>query len=154
MVAQVTVKDNSVQVSKAIADIVRKFPQVTKKALAQVSAFQISNIRNRTQKKGLDVNERPFKPYSIKYKRAKIKESGVVDLTDTGQMFSSLTSKISPSKGVLFFRNQNANRKAFYHDEVGAGKSKVVRSFFGISDREEDKIVKLFENILEKEIKF
>ena len=154
MVAQVTVKDNSVQVSKAIADVVRKFPQVTKKALAQVSAFQISNIRNRTQKKGLDVNERPFKPYSIKYKRAKIKESGVVDLTDTGQMFSSLTSKISSSKGVLFFRNQNANRKAFYHDEVGAGKSKVVRPFFGISDKEEDKIISLFAKIIEKEIKF
>lgn len=154
MVAQVTVKDNSVQVSKAIADIVRKFPQVTKKALAQVSAFQISNIRTRTKKKGLDVNERPFKPYSIKYKRAKIKESGVVDLNDTGQMFSSLTSKVSPSKGELFFRGEDANKKAFYHDQVGAGKSKVVRPFFGISDREEDKIISLFAKIIEKEIKF
>lgn len=154
MVASVRVKDNSIQVSNAIGEIVRKFPQITSKALAQVSAFQISNIRERTQKKGIDVNERPFKPYSIKYKRAKIKESGVVDLTDTGQMFSSLTSKISPSKGVLFFRNQNANRKAFYHDEVGAGKSRVVRPFFGISDREEEKIVRLFSKILDKEIKF
>ena len=154
MVAQVTVKDNSVQVSKAIADVVRKFPQVTKKALAQVSAFQISNIRTRTQKKGLDVNERPFKPYSIKYKRAKIKESGVVDLNDTGQMFSSLTSKVSPSKGELFFRGEDANKKAFYHDQVGAGKSKVVRPFFGISDKEEDKIISLFAKIIEKEIKF
>lgn len=154
MVAQVSVKDNSIQVSNAIGEIVRKFPQITQKALAQVSAFQISNIRTRTQKQGIDVNERPFKPYSVKYKRAKVKESGVVDLTDTEQMFSSLTSKVSPSKGVLFFRSQDANRKAFYHDEVGAGKSKVVRPFFGISDKEEDKIIKLFTNILEKEIKF
>ena len=152
MVAKIRVKDNSVQLSKELKNIQRKFPSAIKKALANVSAFQIVNIRNRTQRKGVDVNGSPFKPYSKAYRRRLVKQSGVVDLTDTGQMFSSLTSKITPSKGTLFFRQAQANKKAFYHDIAGAGKGRVVRPFFGINDREADKIGQLFADKIFKDI--
>lgn len=152
MVASVTVKTNSVQLSKEFKNIQRKFPSAIKKALANVSAFQIANIKDRTQRKGISVNGSHFKPYSKGYRRRLVKQSGVVDLTDTGQMFSSLTSKITPSKGTLFFRQAQANKKAFYHDIAGAGKSKVVRPFFSINDREADKIGQLFADKIFKDI--
>ena len=152
MVASVTVKTNSVQLSKEFRNIQRKFPSAIKKALANVSAFQIHNIKDRTQRKGIDVNGSPFKPYSKAYRRRLVKQSGVVDLTDTGQMFSSLTSKITPSKGTLFFRQADANKKAFYHDVAGAGKGRVVRPFFSINDTEADKIGQLFADKIFKDI--
>ena len=152
MVASVTVKTNSIQLSKEFRNFQRKFPNAIKKALANVSAFQIANIKDRTQRKGISVNGSAFKPYSKAYRRRLVKQSGVVDLTDTGQMFSSLTSKITPSKGTLFFRQAQANKKAFYHDIAGAGKGRVVRPFFGINDREADKIGQLFVDKIFKDI--
>ena len=148
MVASVTVKTNSIQLSKEFKNIQRKFPSAIKKALANVSAFQIRNIKDRTQRKGIDVNGSPFRPYSKAYRRRLVKQSGVVDLTDTGQMFSSLTSRIVPSKGTLFFRQAQANKKAYYHDEAGAGKTKVRRQFFSISKKEEVNIQKIFEDVI------
>jgi len=67
-------------------------------------------------------------------------------------MFSSLTSRITPSKGTLFFRQADANKKAFYHDIAGAGKGKVVRPFFSINDAEADKIGQLFADKIFKDI--
>ena len=150
MVAAVTIKTNTIQLSKSLEQIQKKFPNAIKQTLANVSALQIRNIRDRTQRKGVSLNGSPFKPYSSGYKRAKVKESGVVDLTDTGQMFSALTSKIRPSKGTLFFRNMFANKKAFFHDQAGAGKGKVVRRFFGINSKEEKQIVNVFKEKISK----
>ena len=50
MVASITVKTNSIQLSKEFRNIQRKFPNAIKKALANVSAFQIANIKDRTQR--------------------------------------------------------------------------------------------------------
>ena len=150
MVASVTIKTNTIQLSKSLEQIQKKFPNAIKQTLANVSALQIRNIRDRPQRKGVSVNGTAFKPYSAGYKRAKVKESGVVDLTDTGQMFSSLTTRILPSKGTLFFRNMFANKKAFFHDIAGAGKGKVVRPFFSINRQEENQIVKVFNSKIGK----
>lgn len=150
MVASVTIKSNTIQLRKSLRELQKKFPNAIRQALANVSALQIKNIRDRTQIKGVSVNGSPFKPYSFGYKRAKVKESGVVDLTDTGQMFSSLTSKITPSKGSLFFRNMFSNKKAFFHDIAGAGKGKVVRPFFSINRQEENQIIKVFNSKIGK----
>ena len=153
MVATITAKDNSIQVKKELLKVSQRVPRAIKKALANAAAFEIGAIKKRTQSRGVDFRGRPFEPYSPKYKRAAVKQSGVVDLTDTGQMFSSLTSRISPSKGELFFRQGFANRKAFFHDEAGAGRKRVKREFFSISKDEETKIEKIFFSVLEKELK-
>ena len=153
MVASITVKENSISVRKELLKVSQRVPRAIKKALANAAAFEIGAIKKRTQQKGIDFKGRPFKPYSPKYKRAAVKQSGVVDLTDTGQMFSSLTSRITPSKGELFFRQGFANRKAFFHDEVGASRKKVIRPFFSIAKDEETKIENIFFSVLEKELK-
>ncbi len=153
MVASVTIKTNTIELSKNLEQIQKQFPTAIKQTLANVSAFQIRNIRDRTQRKGISVNGTAFKPYSAGYKRAKIKESGVVDLTDTSQMFSSVKTKILPSKGTLFFRNMFANKKAFFHDQAGAGKGKVIRPFFGINRQEEKQIVKVFVDKISRIVK-
>ena len=153
MVAQVKIKTNTAEIQAIVKKIEKRTKSAVKKALANASAFQVGAIKKRTQQKGVDFQGRPFKPYSIKYKRRLVKQSGVVDLTDTGQMFSSLTSRITSSKGELFFRQGFANRKAFFHDEVGAGRKKVIRPFFSISKDEETKIEKIFFSVLEKELK-
>ena len=44
-------------------------------------------------------------------------------------MFSSLTSKVTPSKGELFSKKNSANDKAFFHDEAGVGRKKIIRPF-------------------------
>ena len=103
MVADVRIKDNSVQVSKSLLRLSKQIPQIVKKALSNAVAFQVAAIKKSTNLKGVDFRGRAFKPYSKNYKRRLVKQSGVVDLKDTGQMFSSLTSKVTPSKGELFF---------------------------------------------------
>ena len=153
MVAFTTVKDNSIQVSKELQKVSNRIPKLIKKALASAAAFEIGAIKKRTQSKGVDFRGNPFQPYSPKYKRRLVKQSGVVDLTDTGQMFSSLTSRISASKGELFFRQGSANKKAFFHDEAGVGKKKVKREFFSIAKDEETKIEKIFFSMIKKELK-
>ncbi len=153
MVASVRIKDNSVQVSKSLQRVSKQVPKAIKKALANATAFEISAIKERTQNKGVDFRGRAFKPYSPKYKRRLVKQSGVVDLKDTGQMFSSLSSKVTPSKGELFFLRKTENDKAFFHDVVGVGKSRVIRPFFRISKKEETNIEKIFFNVLERELR-
>ena len=144
---------NVAEIQAIVKKIEKRSSSAIKKALANASAFEVGAIKKRTQQKGIDYKGRPFKPYSVKYKRAAVKQSGVVDLTDTGQMFSSLTSKVTPSKGELFFRQAAANRKAFFHDEAGAGRKKVMKPFFRISKKEETNIEKIFCNVLERELK-
>ena len=153
MVADIRIKTNQAEVLAIVKKIQSRTKSAIKKALANAAAFEIGAIKKRTLQKGIDYRGNAFAPYSPKYKRAAVKQSGVVDLTDTGQMFSSLTSKISASKGELFFRQGFANRKAFFHDEAGAGRKKVKREFFSISKDEEVKIEKIFFSVLEKELK-
>tara|TARA_Y100000015_G_scaffold43106_1_gene52260 strand:- start:111 stop:575 length:465 start_codon:yes stop_codon:yes gene_type:complete len=153
MVANVKVKTNANEIQAVVKKIEKRTKSAVKKALANAAAFQVGAIKKRTQTKGVDFKNRPFKPYSLKYKRRLVKQSGVVDLTDTGQMFSSLTFRATESKGTLFFRQQAANRKAFFHDQAGAGRKKVIRPFFSIGDDEEKKIEKIFFQVLDKELR-
>ena len=153
MVANVKVKTNANEIQAIVKKIEKRTKSAVKKALANAAAFQVGAIKKRTQTKGVDFKNRPFKPYSLKYKRRLVKQSGVVDLTDTGRMFSSLTFRATESKGTLFFRQQAANRKAFFHDQAGAGRKKVIRPFFSIGDDEEKKIEKIFFQVLDKELR-
>jgi len=129
MVADIKITSNSVEIANEIKAMSRKMSGAIKKSLANVSAFEVKEIKQRTQSKGVDAYGKRFKPYSPNYKRAGVKQSGVVDLTDTGQMFSSLTTKVSASKGVLFFRQNLANKKAAFHDMFGVGKKKILDNF-------------------------
>ena len=152
MVADIKITSNSIEIANEIKAMTKKMSSAITKSLANVSSFEIDAITDRTQNKGIDAYGRPFKPYSPSYKRARVKQSGVVDLTDTGQMFNSLAFKASASKGVLFFRQNLANKKAAFHDEFGVGKKKITRQFFRISKDEAEKIRKRFGKLLFREL--
>lgn len=131
---------------KVLRDIKSKLSDrlVKKRTLAYIANFEVAQIKDRTQNKGKDYRGISFAPYSKRYKRRLVKLSGVVDLTDTGQMFSSLSYKVSRnSANLLFMRNQE-NRKAYFHDVAGVGKKKVKRKFFRLSDKEKDILSTLF----------
>jgi hypothetical protein len=140
---------------QVINDIKRKLSDdgVKRRTLAYIANAEIARIKDRTQNKGKDFRGNPFIPYSKKYTRAKIKESGHVDLTDTGQMFSSLTYRLANKSADLFFSQGFQNRKAYYHDVAGVGKKKVKRPFFRLSDKEKDVMSNLFAKEYFKNIK-
>jgi hypothetical protein len=70
------------------------------------------------------------------YKAAKA-YTGTPNLQLTGQMMGSLQAKLSGENAVtLTFDNQEAARKAFYHNVSGAGKRKVLRRFLGLTEKE------------------
>ena len=174
MVASVSIKSNSIKLRKEFATIQKRFPSKIKEILANVSAGQLRRIRIRTEK-GKSVHGSPFAPYSTKpfffnigresNPRYKFFEGGYrefrgatgrntkPDLNFRGNMLSAMTTKVTSSKGSIFFGRQEENRKAFFHDVEGAGKGKVVRPFFSINKKEEDLIFKEFDIKLEKILK-
>jgi len=146
MVAEVKIKANTIEVTKYLKRLQKTIPKDIKTALNKVSAFGVKQITEKTQK-----GEKPdggrFKGYAKSTKKDRTKRGrqiGFVDLTDTGQMFRSLTFKANRNKSTLFFRRQSENRKASYHDFFGAGKRKVVRPFFAIGRKDENKIRDIF----------
>ena len=146
MVADVKIKANTINVSNYIKKLQRTIPRDITKALNKVSAYAVDQIQTKTQKGELPDGGR-FKPYAKstrKSRQEKGRQVSFVDLTDTGQMFRSLTWKAKGKQSTLFFRRQSENRKAAYHDFFGAGKKKVVRPFFSIGRKDEIQIQKRF----------
>jgi len=144
MVADVKVTANTIEVSNYIKSLQRKIPSNIKKGLAQASAFGIQQITDKTQKGQMPDGGR-FRPYSKATRKDRAKRGrqiSFVDLTDSGRMFRSLTFKVTRSKGTLFFRRQEENKKAFFHD-TGHGKM-PQRPFFAIGRKDEDKIRNIF----------
>lgn len=144
MVADVQIKTNTIDVSNYLKKITLQMPSNIQKGLAQASLFGIQQITDKTQKGQMPDGGR-FRPYSKRTKKDRAergRQISFVDLTDTGRMFRSLTSKITKSKGTLFFRRQEENKKAFFHD-TGHGKM-PQRPFFAIGRRDEDKIRSIF----------
>ena len=111
MVAEATVRTNSNEVKASFKNASKTLKSKIQRGLAKASAFEISAIKDRTFK-GRDVFGSNFIPYSRKafffnigpegatpnyksfkggyaeYRRYKGRQSGVVDLNFTGQMFS------------------------------------------------------------------
>ena len=143
------IKDNSKFFKQVLKNKSEKIQRSIQLALGEASAFQVSAIRDRTEQRGKDVNDRPFKPYSKGYIQAKRKRfndpsnqdttpKNFVDLNFTGRMFSALTFTTRPSRGIVFFRSAEQTKKALIHNE---GKGRMPkREFFGISAQEQNKI--------------
>ena len=144
MVADVKFTANTVEVSNFIKRLQKKIPNEIQMGLARASAFGIKQITDKTQKGQLPDGGRlrPYKKSTKKSRSKRGRQVGFVDLTDTGRMFRSLTSKITKSKGTLFFRRQEENKKAFFH-ETGT-RFMEARPFFAIGRRDEDKIRDIF----------
>lgn len=140
---------------KVLRDIKSKLSNqsVKSRALAKIANLEVALIKDRTQNKGIDYKRRPFAPYSKSYTRAKVKESGHVDLTDTQQMFSALTYRMAKNTANIFFSRREENTKAYFHDVAGVGKKKVKRKFFRLSDKEKDLLSSQFAKEYAKSVK-
>ncbi len=112
------------------------------KALFKTASTGLNMIQDKTAK-GVDVDGRPFKPYSEKYAffRAKNGRTHVnVDLNFTGQMMANMSVKANSKRAEIFFLRPSEGKKAFYNNKT--------REFFGFSRLQEKQLAKTFERFL------
>ena len=145
---------NNIEVTNFLKEISRKQKSVIDKGLKRVSNMAVLMITKRTQAGKLPDggNMRPYASSTVKGRKKRGRQTGFVDLTDTGKMFRSLDFRTGGSKSTLFFSNMERAKIASYHDSFGVGKRKVTRPFFAIGNREEDKIKAEFSRFYFKEM--
>ena len=152
---EVKVEVNTVIVVKELKRITNKQKPVIEKALNKVSNMAVFMITKRTQSGKLpDGGQmRAYAKSTVKSRKKRGRQTGFVDLTDTGKMFRSLDFKTGGLKSTLFFSNMERNKIASYHDTFGVGRQKITRPFFSIGNKEEDKIKQEFATTYFKEMK-
>ena len=149
MVADVKVKFNTIEVSNFIKRITKKQRKSITTALNNVSNMAVFMITKRTQSGKLPDGGK-MKSYAKSTKKDRNKrgrQTGFVDLTDSGKMFRSLDFRQIGYKNTLFFANKEREKIASFHDTFGVGKKKVRRPFFAIGKKEEDKIKEEFSKV-------
>ena len=155
MVADVKVNINTVEVRKFFKKFSRNQRKVIQKSLNRVSNMAILMITKRTQKGNLPDGGKML-PYAKSTKKSRNKrgrQTGFVDLTDTGKMFRSLDFRKRGFRNTLLFTNMERAKIASFHDTFGVGKKRVKRPFFAIGNKEEDKIVDEFTKFYASELK-
>ena len=154
MAVDVKIDVNSVEVTNLLKKITRKQKAVITKSLNRVSNMAVLMITKRTQAGKLPDGGkmRGYAKGTVKSRKKRGRQTGFVDLTDTGKMFRSLDFKTGGLKSTLFFANKEREKIASYHDTFGVGKRKIKRPFFAIGNKEEDKIIKEFNNFYFKEM--
>ena len=146
MTVDVKVNVNSIEITNLLKKISRKQKAVITKSLNRVSNMAILMITKRTQAGKLPDggNMRSYATSTVRSRKKRGRQTGFVDLTDTGKMFRSLDFKTGNLKSTLFFANKEREKIASYHDSFGVGRRKVTRPFFAIGRRDEDKIREIF----------
>ena len=141
---EVGVNINNIEVKNLLKTISRKQKAVITKSLNRVSNMAVLMITKRTQGGKLPDggNMRSYASSTVRSRKKRGRQTGFVDLTDTGKMFRSLDFKTGGLKSTLFFANKEREKIASYHDTFGVGKRKIKRPFFAIGNKEEDKIIK------------
>ena len=146
---------NTIEVTNLLKKITNKQKAVINKGIKRVSNMAVLMITKRTQSGKLPDGGymRPYAKSSVKGRKKRGRQTGFVDLTDTGKMFRSLDFRTGAFKSTLFFSNMERAKIASYHDTFGVGKRKITRPFFAIGDREEDKIQAEFSRFYFKEMR-
>ena len=152
---EVTIDVNTINVKKLLQKLSKKQRRATQKSLNRVSNMAIFMITKRTQSGKLpDGGQmRAYAPATVKSRKKRGRQTGFVDLTDTGKMFRSLDFKTLGFKSTLFFSNMERAKIASYHDTFGVGKRKITRPFFSIGDKEEVKLQNEFAKFYFKEMR-
>ena len=146
---------NSIEVTNFLKKLSRKQKSVIDKALKRVSNMAILMITKRTQAGKLPDGGkmRSYAKGTIRSRKKRGRQTGFVDLTDTGKMFRSLDFKTGGLKSTLFFANKEREKIASYHDSLGVGKRRITRPFFAIGDKEEDKLRNEFSKFYFKQMR-
>ena len=64
---------------------------------------------------------RAYAKGTVRSRKKRGRQTGFVDLTDTGKMFRSLDFRTGGLKSTLFFSNMERAKIASYHDTFGSG---------------------------------
>ena len=146
---------NTLEVTNFLKKLTRKQKSVIDKGLKRVSNMAILMITKRTQAGKLPDGGkmRAYAKGTVRSRKKRGRQTGFVDLTDTGKMFRSLDFRTGGFKSTLFFSNMERAKIASYHDTLGVGRKKITRPFFAIGDREEDKIKAEFKRFYFKELR-
>jgi hypothetical protein len=146
-----------------LADRVKISPSL----MREIGDYAITTITRRTRA-GVDVDGRPFQALSPAYAKAKQKAIGSTraDLTVSGRLLNDMRARVVGSNTVeIVFASQGGSSrgagtfiqrsravgaadKAEYHHVLGAGKSRVKRRFFDVSESEKVKITDLVSRYL------
>ena len=112
------------------------------KGVLNLIAMKQKNRMHLRTLSGEDYQNKSFSPYNASY-ALKTKKTSVndVNLTLTSNMLDSMTTKADDMQAVIFFGNDDAEFLADIHQNRGAGRSKVIRKFFGMSEDDKDKIM-------------
>jgi len=155
MVAELKINVNSIEVTRLLKNISRKQKAVIQKSLNRVSNMAVLMITKRTQSGKLPDGGkmRGYAKGTVASRKKRGRQTGFVDLTDTGKMFRSLDFKVGGLKSTLFFSNMERAKIASFHDTFGVGKRKIKRPFFSIGDKEEDKLKDEFAKFYFKEMR-
>jgi len=124
--------------------------------LNKLGLAQIRKIKDRTRR-GLDLSGKTFKPYNEKYAERKFKTTGipthVVNLTldDISGMLQQIDHLVATdfSNVEILFRDPRKRKLASYHNELGAGRSRVIREFWGVNSQDEKDLLDLIGHDLE-----
>ena len=128
---------NTLEVTNFLKKLTRKQKSVIDKGLKRVSNMAILMLTKRTQAGKLPDggNMRAYAKGTIRSRKKRGRQTGFVDLTDTGKMFRSLDFRTGGLKSTLFFANKEREKIASYHDSLGVGRKKVTRPFFAIGKK-------------------
>ena len=154
MAVDVKIDVNTVEITKLLKKLSSKQKSVIDKGLKRVSNMAILMITKRTQAGKLPDGGkmRGYAKGTVRSRKKRGRQTGFVDLTDTGKMFRSLDFRTGGLKSKLLFTNMERAKIASFHDSLGVGKRKITRPFFSIGDKEEDKIKDDFSRFYFKEM--
>ncbi len=127
-------------------------PLIDRSVMPEIGTFVVQQIRTRTEA-GRDVRGYPFRALSQEYRARKQEAlgSGDPDLTVSGRMLNALqVTQVSARQVTVGFadtgssgrvtgtfiqrsRAVSATDKARWHNTDGAGRSRVIREFLGLS---------------------
>jgi hypothetical protein len=152
---EVTAKVNAIEVLNEIKRISKKKKSAIQKTLKRVSNMAVFMITKRTQRGKLPDGGkiRGYSKQTVKSRKKRGRQTGFVDLTDTGKMFRSLDFRTGGFKSTLFFSNMERAKIASYHDTFGVGRKRIKRPFFAIGRSEESKIKAEFSKFYFKELR-
>lgn len=152
---EVTAKVNAIEVLNEIKRITKKKKSAIQKTLKRVSNMAVFMITKRTQIGKLPDGGkmRSYAKGTVRSRKKRGRQTGFVDLTDTGKMFRSLDFRTAGFKSTLFFSNMERAKIASYHDTFGVGRKRIKRPFFAIGRSEERKIKAEFSKFYFKELR-
>jgi len=125
------------QVQLALSQLNKQVATRADVAVNKATMFIQTAIKTRTSK-GKDWKGLKFQDYSNSYKEKRRKRGATTtpNLMWSGLMLSNMQpKKTGKLKRKIFFPNQRENRKAAYHDFIGAGKGKVIRPFMSVDKK-------------------